>query len=258
MINENRKIQSVERAMYLLERIAAAGGRARLTDLARQSQLNKSTLHGLLNTLATLGYISREGTAYVLGLRLREVAQFISDEDARLKQLFRGLMESLHQRSGENVYLAVPCGTREYQYIHVLGRGDYYQGISPRGPRESLTSSAMGKVFLAYIPEMARSLRRAEKLPVRLEDELSRIRQQGFALDLEEAEIGLNAYAIPLWLNGRTVAGVSVAGPRQNLPRERLVQLAQEAIRCVLHTRRPPFSASASSARSTDSLPPIP
>lgn len=246
MINENRRIQSVERAMYLLERIAAAGGQARLTDLARQSQLNKSTLHGLLNTLAALGYVSREGTAYVLGLRLREIAQFISDEDARLKAHFQGLMESLHQRSGENVYLAVPCGTREYQYIHVLGQGDYYQGISPRGPRERLTTSAMGKVFLAHIPEMTRSLRRAEKLPAHLEDELSQIRHQGYALDLEEAEIGLNAYAIPLRLNGRTVAGVSVAGPRQNLPRERLVQLAHEAIRCVLDTRQLPPSPSPS------------
>jgi DNA-binding IclR family transcriptional regulator len=55
MIDESRKIQSVERAMNLLEIIAELGGDARLVDLARRSELHKSTIYGLLNTLAQWG-----------------------------------------------------------------------------------------------------------------------------------------------------------------------------------------------------------
>ncbi|MDO5057622.1 MAG: helix-turn-helix domain-containing protein [Lautropia sp.] len=233
MVNETRKIQSVERAMYVLERMAAAGGRLRLAELVACTGLNKSTLHGLLNTLAALGYVAREGRCYVLGLRLREVAQVLSDEDERLRRQFRGLVAELHARWGENVYLAVPCGTREYLYIDFLGDGDHFRGVSPRGRREGLTTSAMGKVFLANIDEMARSLRRAEKLPPALWGELCAVRRDGFALDLEVAEPGLNAFAIPLRLNGRTVAGVSVAGPAERLPPERLVALARQAMSLV-------------------------
>lgn len=233
MVNETRNIQSVERTMYLLEQVAAAGGRVRLNDLAERSGLNKTTLHGLLNTLSALGYIGREGKYYVLGLRLREIAQFLSDEDEKLRLHFRGLVENLHRISGENVYLAVPCGTRDYLYIDFVGSGGYFKGISPRGRREGLTTSAMGKVFLANIPEMARSLRRAEKLPHEIGTELQEISACGYALDLEVAEAGLNAFAIPLRRGGRTVAGVSVAGPAENLPKTRLIALAEEAMRLV-------------------------
>ncbi|WP_256578933.1 helix-turn-helix domain-containing protein [Pseudomonas sp. VI4.1] len=88
MINENKGIQSVERAMMILETIAAAGGEIRLVDLAAQSGLHKSTLHGLLNTLAAMGYIARRGTHYALGLRLREIAQPLNDADALLREAF--------------------------------------------------------------------------------------------------------------------------------------------------------------------------
>lgn len=112
MVNENKRIQSVERAMAILETIAAAGGEARLVDLAETMGLHKSTMHGLLNTLAALGYVSRQGTGYALGLRLREIAQPLNDADALLKEAFAPALSALVQLTGETCYLAVPCGTR--------------------------------------------------------------------------------------------------------------------------------------------------
>ncbi|WP_218015844.1 IclR family transcriptional regulator [Bergeriella denitrificans] len=233
MVNETRKIQSVERAMYLLEQIALAGGQARLGWLAEQTGLNKATLHGLLNTLAALGYISREGAAYTLGLRLRDLTLPLSDADERLRSRFRPLMAQLHALSGENVYLAAPCGTREYRYLEVLGDDSRHNSPSPRGRREGLTTSAMGKVFLAEIEEMARSLRRAGKLSAALGAELAEIRRQGYALDLGEAEEGWFAFAVALRDNGRTVAGISVAGRADALPHARLVALAEASLRLI-------------------------
>ncbi|MDO5059904.1 MAG: helix-turn-helix domain-containing protein [Neisseria sp.] len=225
MVNESRNIQSVERAMYLLERIAAAGGKARLAELAAESGLHKATLHGLLNTLCALGYVGREGRAYVLGLRFRELAQSLDNADEALRHRFRPLAERLHAHCGEAVYLAVPCGTREYLYIDVVG-GGYFQGVSPRGRREGLTTSATGKVFLAFLPEMLRSLRRAEKLPAGLNAELKAVAERGYALDLAESEAGLHAFALPLFSGGRIVAGIAVAGAAERLPQARLHEWA--------------------------------
>lgn len=118
MIDESRKIQSVERAMNLLEIIAELGGDARLVDLARRSALHKSTIYGLLNTLASMGYITRNGTRYSLGLRLRTIAQTLIDADQEVKSFFAPLLQYAAEISGEVCYLAVPCGTREYPGCH--------------------------------------------------------------------------------------------------------------------------------------------
>jgi IclR family acetate operon transcriptional repressor len=230
MIDETRHIQSVERAMALLETIAAAGGEARLVDLAEQLGLHKSTLHGLLNTLAAMGYISRHGTRYALGLRLREIAQPLADADAALRTAFAPALRSMAERSGETCYLAVPCGTREYLYIDAVEGHGSLRVASPRGRREGLTTSAIGKVFLAHDLELVRSLRRGGLIPAELESELKTIAEQGFALDLEEAEPGLNCLALPLRRQGRVVAALGAAGPSQRLRKSVLRRIATTAM----------------------------
>jgi DNA-binding IclR family transcriptional regulator len=231
MINENKGIQSVERAMVILEAIAAAGGEIRLVDLATQSGLHKSTLHGLLNTLAAMGYISRRGTHYALGLRLRDIAQPLNDADTLLREAFSPALHALAGRSGETCFLAVPCGTREYLYMDAVEGSNNLRIASPRGRREGLTTSAIGKVFLAYDEDLRRSLRRGGLLPAGLESELTSIAEEGYALDLEEAEPGLNCVALPLRMQGRVVAALGVAAPTSRLPKTELRKLAIRTMR---------------------------
>ncbi|RXR08890.1 IclR family transcriptional regulator [Pseudoxanthomonas composti] len=217
--------------MALLEAIAAAGGQARLVDLSGQLALSKSTLHGLLNTLAAMGYVSRHGTRYALGLRLREIAQPLSDADALLRTACAPALQELARRSAETCYLAVPCGTREYLYIDAVeGRRNLRMG-SPRGRREGLTTSAIGKLFLAHDPGLVRSLRRAGMLPATLEAELRTIDKAGYALDLEEAEPGLNCLALPVRFEGRVMAALGVAGPAHRLRKSVLCSLATTCMR---------------------------
>lgn len=226
MIDENRRIQSVERAMAILEKIAASGGAARLADLSAQLELKKSTLHGLLNTLAALGYVTRQGTHYALGLRLRDIAQPLADADEQLRETFAPALLKMAKLSGETCYLAVPCGTREYLYIDAVEGSNNLRVASPRGRREGLTTSAIGKIFLANEPTLVRSLRRANLLPANLDQELDAIYEQGYALDLEEAEPGLNCLALPLRRQGSIVAALGVAAPAKGLGKSALTELA--------------------------------
>lgn len=66
MINKNKGIQSVERAMAVLETIATAVGEVRLVELSAWLGLHKSTLHGLLNGLlpAALRPLPRKDTRW--------------------------------------------------------------------------------------------------------------------------------------------------------------------------------------------------
>lgn len=233
MINTTRRIQSVERALSLLEALAERGGEARLSELAAGTQLDKGTVHGLLNTMASLGYVARRGIGYALGLRLRDLAQPLLDSDSELRQLFAPALHDLALRSGETCYLALPCGTREYLCVDVVNCQNVIGAAVSKGCRQSLTHSAIGRVFLAHDPSLVRSLRREGTMTPSLEAILDEILDQGFALDIEEAEPGLHCMAVPLRQQGRVVAALGVAGPAQRLPIERLRQLAFESMSCV-------------------------
>ncbi|MGE4341284.1 MAG: SDR family NAD(P)-dependent oxidoreductase, partial [Pigmentiphaga sp.] len=75
---------------------------ALVVDLANQLNLHKSTLHGLLNTLAAMGYVTRHGTRYALGQRLREVAQPLADSDVTLRTEFTPALQMLAKQSGDS------------------------------------------------------------------------------------------------------------------------------------------------------------
>lgn len=229
-MSQAKSIQSVERAMAVLETLAAHGGEARLTTLSESLGLNKSTLHGLLRTLLELGYISRREQNYTLGLRLREIAQPLQDADALIRTAFSPALRRLSAMSGETCWLAVPCGTREYLYIDAVEGGKNLRVASPRGKRERLTTSAIGRIFLAFNDDLLRALRKSDAVSSSLNGEISRIREQGFALDIGEAEEGLHCLALPLQQSGRVVAALGMAGPAARLHPDYMRRFAQRVL----------------------------
>jgi DNA-binding IclR family transcriptional regulator len=95
-----------------------------------------------------------------------------------------------------------------------------------------------GKALLAYLPQqrleriLAKGLPRFTERtitdPVRLREELRRIRQQGYAVAQEELEVGLSAVAAPIWNHeGEVVAAVSVSGPSFRLSSEEIPELVE-------------------------------
>lgn len=225
-MNQRKYIQSVERAMLLLETLVTRNEGFRLAELSEQFSLNKTTLHGLLATLSSLGYVSRRGQYYIAGLRLRDVARPLTDTDQQLRELFTPALRRLAVLSSETCWLAVPCGTREYLYIDTIEGGSSLRVASPRGTREGLTTSAIGRVFLAFDDDLTRTLRREGFITDKLNSELLCIAKYGYALDLEEAEEGLNCLALPLRQHGYVVAALGMAGPSHRLHPDYLRRLA--------------------------------
>jgi len=70
--SERHSIQSVDRAITLLEAIAEAGGECSLTELSHRTRLNISTCHHLLSTLVQRGYVAKVPVrrSYALGARI--------------------------------------------------------------------------------------------------------------------------------------------------------------------------------------------
>lgn len=228
MINETKKIQSVERTFLILEALASCDSAVPLQQLSNELGINKTTLHGLLNTMAAMGYITNTNNGYRLGLRLGELSRSLERTYEELRHKYTPLIRSMATTTGHTAYLAVPCGTREYIYIEAIEGENPLTIRSPRGKREGLTTSAIGKLFVALDEEqdIRRSLRKAGKLDATLEQKLDKIVHQGFSIDHGGAQEGLSCMSIPIYFEGKLIAAAGMSGPTQELTTPKLSHYA--------------------------------
>ena len=115
MPDERRTIQSVERALDILEVLATGADEMRLNEIARATHLNISTCHHLISTLLDRGYVGQNprGRTYFLGTKTLE----LSRARAAMIDLVQAAMptlRALNQDTGETVHLDVLRGSRPH------------------------------------------------------------------------------------------------------------------------------------------------
>ena len=108
--SQRGSVQSVDRALTLLESLARSAGGMPLTELAAGARLNISTCHHLLATLVKWGYVAKvPGRRYALGARGLHLGQaFLKQVD--LPRRAQPLIERISADTGETVHLAVLQG----------------------------------------------------------------------------------------------------------------------------------------------------
>lgn len=227
-IRERRTIQSIERAAALLEIIAHEGGSARLQFIASKARIRATTAHNILATLELLGYVRRGvgDTRYHLGDRILNLARIMGDDNTLRAQL-RPTLESLALKTSETVYLAVPSGDEVY-YLDCIESSQSLKVGNMTGQRERLEGSAIGLVFLAFIPGLRKRVlaTRSEALGPCIEEEIASVRQRGFGIDVDGHQNGLSCVAVPFYESGHLRASLGLSGPSSRLNREALIDLA--------------------------------
>lgn len=234
-----RLIQSIERAVAILEIVAREGGSAHLRDISAQAKIGKTTAHNIVTTLDALGYLRRRvgDTRYHLGGRIMNLARIAGDDNALASRL-RPALEAIARRTGETVYLAVPSGDEVY-YLDAIESDQTLRSACPVGIRERLEGSAIGLVFLAFMPGLRKRVlaTRADALGPDLIAEIEIVAARGFGLDVESYLRDLNCVAVPWRENGEVRASIGLSGPSTRLPAERLTELAWMMLREVEKVR---------------------
>lgn len=194
-----------------------------LSELARRSNLNKSTAFRLLATLERNAVVERVGVKYRLGTRLHDLGR---RSDSTAPELVRDallpFLAEMFEMSRHTVNLAVLQCT-EVVYLAKLYGHRNIATPSRIGGRLPAHCTAVGKVLLAYDP-VAEAAALAGPLPRltahsiddprRLAAELDRIRRDGVAIDDQESRAGLTCVAAPIrGPHGRPVAAMSVSAP---------------------------------------------
>jgi DNA-binding IclR family transcriptional regulator len=176
-------------------------GQAGVTRLAALSGLPKSTAYRLLEQLAELGAVERQGGAYRMGPRMFRLGQGWQPHPG------------LRQAAREPV-LRVVAATGATVGITVLREGRTLVLEWATGQDASLTPlldavswpwfTAAGKAQAAWRPDLARQL---GPLPDSWPDEAAAIRERGVAFDRGEVVEGVCCVAVPLLGRGGTAVG---------------------------------------------------
>jgi IclR family acetate operon transcriptional repressor len=214
-------VQSLDRALDLLEELARADRALGVGELAELAGLPQGTVHRLLQTLQARGYVRRaQSRKYSLGtgaLRLGDAAQRV------LVRTARPYLAELVRMSGETANLAVLEGD-EVVYVGQVSSPHTLRMFAEVGRHVPTHSTAVGKVLLAAMPrDRAVALLKRTGLPARtattiteldaLLGELDRVDERGWASDEGEQETGIRCVAVPVGTGGRVVAALSVSGP---------------------------------------------
>jgi IclR family acetate operon transcriptional repressor len=213
-------VRSLERAFDLLERLADAGGVLPLSELAEAAGLPTPTVYRMMQTLAASGYVRQEANRrYALGPRLIR----LGDAAGRLLGHWaRPALTRLVEETGETANLAVLDGD-EVVYVAQVPSSHSVRMFTEVGRRVRPHATGVGKALLAQLPEeTVRSILGRQELvaytphtltdPGLLMAQFERIREQGYAMDDEEQELGVRCVAVPV-TDAPTPAALSVSGP---------------------------------------------
>lgn len=227
---------SVTKAFRIVELLATKpNGGMTLAELSLQLGMPKSTAHRYLATLVALGLAERDGAdRFRLGTKVVELAgSFLANSDLRKEG--NAVLEDLAAKTGETVHLAVPSGG-EVVYIAKVESIHALRMYSHIGARLPMHSTSLGKAILAHLPparlgeildapmtaRTPRTITSAQELTA----ELERVRQQGFAIDDEENELGVCCVGAAVFdYMAAPVAAVSISGPINRMSREHCVTL---------------------------------
>lgn len=228
-------VQSIDRALSLLETLAQYPRGMGVTELGKAVGLPKSTVYRLLTALAARGFVEqdRDSDRYRPGLKLMELGLTILRElDLRREAL--PFLEDLVQVSREMAQLAV----LDDGEVLVVERLVYPEVVTLNlGLRLPAHCTAAGKVLLAAQPgEQVSRIVNQNGLPrltantitdlEYLLAHLEKVRAQGYAISADEQAEGVREVAAPVFDHlGRVVAALSIAGPSQRLTLERIGRL---------------------------------
>ena len=232
-------VQSVDRALLLIETLAEDDDGYRLTDLAIRTGLSPSTIHRLLTTLEKRRFVQfdREGLTWHIGAKSFAVGATFARRRNFVTQALP-FLRRLRDETRETANLAAIDEGAMVILTRVESR-EIMRSVTKVGGRVPMAASGLGKALLStYSEEDVFAVIRREGMPKLTSKSIVRagelckslhdVRERGYSVDDEEAQIGLRCVSAVVYDDrSEPLAAISVSGKASRVPDDRLPVLGQ-------------------------------
>lgn len=235
------KAPAIQKAFRLLNTIAKSPKNLGIAELAKRLGYSKSTTHGLVHALLREGALTQgpSGRKLFLGPTIAELL-FSNWHQEKVKALAQPILNQIRDRINETVILGVRIRDR----VLLIASAEASESLKisvPVGSTIPLVAGAVGKVFLSgETREMATRLIQEQGLPnytprskttfEKYLSELEQVRQQGYAVDIEEYLPGIRAVAVALNNRRGLPTAVWVVGISANMNTKKMTRIAEITI----------------------------
>ena len=233
-MEDGKRVQSIDRAVMMLKLFSDTTKELKLTEIAEQLDLHKSTTFGILNTLKYHGLIrqNEENQKYSLGIYLLELGNLVINS-LDIHQIASPLLNNIRNSIEETVHLGMLDGSE----VIYIDKQESYQSMrifTTIGTRNPAYCTGVGKAMLAFQrPEAIDSVLSNELKAFTqhtitsksdLLKEMEEIRECGYAMDHEERIDGLTCVATPIFdYTGQARYAISVSGPTLRMTDEKIL-----------------------------------
>jgi IclR family transcriptional regulator, KDG regulon repressor len=249
--NTNPQIlSSVQNALRLLKLFTIATPEKRLTELATELGLGKSTTSRLLSTLLSEGFVLQDPIThkYRLGQRIVSLYNVIITSYKDLAEVAKPLIARLAWETSEVIVVAV---LEEDEIAYIFQEGNVIQedlavSVGVRNPAHCTSS---GKLLLAY--EETATLRRILERPLNrytsntitdpteLKEQISRIRDQDYCVSIGEYIENIVSISAPLRdSTGQVISAITLMGPTHRLNEERITSYTKRIVKTAKEISR--------------------
>jgi DNA-binding IclR family transcriptional regulator len=235
---------SVKKAFAILGAISSSREGLGVSELAKDLKMAKSTVHGMTSALEELGAVMRDPLSkkFKLGFTLLEIGRSAYSQ-IDLKTSARPVIEELMEKTQTSVFL----GILNWGSVTILDVVESRQDLkitAPVGSTIPLLAGAVGKVFLASMEdEQALKMIDSKGLPRFTANsildrqayfqELTHVREKGYAVDDEEYIMGVRAVASPLLGLGQLRSAIWAVGFKASIDEKQMQALAGETQRAA-------------------------
>lgn len=212
--NRETSVRTLERGLEVLHIFEAGPTELSLTEIAQEVGLSPSTASRLIAALEKHQFLRRnpDNRRYSLGtalLRLGDAAVRQSD----IRSISLPFLRDLQRKYNESVSIYIAQGGRRVCLDRIESTQALRQSIII-GESLPLIRGAGGRVLLAWLSDTERHLILEQEACVLTEDDLAKVRREGYALSMEEREKGVFAVSAPIFnSHGKMIAALSMSGP---------------------------------------------
>ncbi|MBA3061393.1 MAG: IclR family transcriptional regulator [Atribacteria sp.] len=237
-------IQSIKRAIQILNSFTPQEKELSITELSKKLNLHKSTIHRIFVTLEDESLVVKNQITqkYRLGIKLFELGHLVQDQ-MEIRAYALPIIKELAQKTEESVDLNILSDGKRVSIEKIESPHDVRR-IIQLGKSLPLYCGGSGKALLAFLPdeEIDEILHKEELIPlgpntitnpVQLKKHLKEIRRKGYAISFEERILGSASIAAPILdYKGKVVASLSISGPTTRFTKKKvpiLISLVKEA-----------------------------